>query len=141
MRLRLFAIALALGSVACSSGGGGSAPAAGDAPRPSSRGSQNLITEAEILQLGQGLENAFDIVERLRPSMLRSRASTFGSQRTGEEILVVAFVDDVRLGEVTNLRTIPRLQVREIRYISATDATQRWGTGYGSGAIQVISKK
>lgn len=139
MRTRILATLLLAGfAVACSGGTGASS--AGGAPRPA-RGGQNLITEGEIAELGQGLENAFDIVERLRPTMLRSRAATFGTSQTGEAIAVIAYVDDVRLGDTSNLRTVPRLQIREIRYVNATDATQRWGTGHGSGVIQVISRR
>ncbi|MGQ0766411.1 MAG: hypothetical protein ACT4OZ_12180 [Gemmatimonadota bacterium] len=140
MRTRILAALLLVlaFSTACSGGGGTSS--AGSVPRPV-RGGQNLITEGEIAELGQGLESAFDIVERLRPTMLRSRAATFGTSQAGEAIAVIAYVDDVRLGETGNLRTVPRLQVREIRYVNATDATQRWGTGHGSGVIQVISRK
>jgi len=87
------------------------------------------------------MESAFDIVQRLRPAMLRSRTSTFGSDNQGQQVPVVVYSDDVRLGTVENLRTIPAMQVREIRYISATDATQRWGTGHSSGAIQVVTKR
>jgi hypothetical protein len=141
MRARLFISLIALGTVGCSSGGGGSAASAADGAARPARGSQNLITEAEIAQLGQGLETAFDLVERLRPSMLRSRASTFGNSQAGEAILVMAYVDDIRQNQVSDLRTVPRAQVKEIRYVSATDATQRWGTGHSSGAIHVITKK
>jgi len=78
--------------------------------------------------------------------MMRSRASTFGAMRSdgtqgGQSVNVVVYLDDVRLGEVTTMRNVTAMSVKEIRYLSATDATQRWGTGHGSGAIQVISKK
>jgi hypothetical protein len=129
------AVALA----ACSSGGGSASGTASSAQVR--RGGQNLITSDEITQSGAGMETAFDIVQRLRPTMLRSRATTFGSNNQGQQVPVVVYSDDVRLGTVENLRTIPATQVREIRYISATDATQRWGTNHSSGAIQVITKR
>lgn len=110
------------------------------------RGGSNLITQSEISAVIGQVENAYDLVEKLRPQMMRSRASTFGAVREdgtqgGQQITVQAFVDDIRLGELTNLRTVPATTVHEIRYISATDATQRWGTGYMSGVVQVITKK
>ena len=129
--------------LACSSSGGGGAATGG--ATTVRRGSSTLITSDEIEAAGAGVENAFDIVQKLRPTMMRSRAVTFGTPRAdgtqgGESINVIAYVDEIRLGEVGNLRTVPATQVREIRYISATDATQRWGTGHGSGVIQVITK-
>lgn len=66
------------------------------------------------------------------------RARDPGSPRVG----VVAYVDDVRLGDLEQLRTVQRGTVREIRYIrGATDATTRWGTGHSNGVIQVIVKR
>jgi hypothetical protein len=143
MGIRRFFLLGVTAALACSSGGGGATTGATTTVR---RGSSTLITSEEIAALGAGAENAFDIVQKLRPSMMRARASTFGTPRAdgsqgGESINVVAYVDEIRLGEVGNLRTVPATQILEIRYISATDATQRWGTGHGSGAIQVITKK
>jgi hypothetical protein len=138
---------LVLGSALVMAGcaGGGSSATSGS-PRPVTRNS-NLITQQEIAQ-GQ-YSTALDIVQSLRPEMMRTRASTLSnpSTRTGisaetaSSINVVVFSDDTRLGEVGSLASIPAGTVQEIRYINARDATTRWGTGYGSGVIQVITKK
>ncbi|MGQ0649606.1 MAG: hypothetical protein ACT4P7_18795 [Gemmatimonadaceae bacterium] len=138
-----------IAAIGCSSGGAASTSGAttgSTASAAARRGSATLITQQEIAAAGAGMENAFDIVERLRPSMMRSRASTFGTPRSdgtqaGASINVLAYVDEIRLGELSNLRTVPATQILEIRYISATDATQRWGTGHGSGVIQVVTRK
>ena len=73
--------------------------------------------------------------------MTRPRGSGFGANNQAEQIPVLVYVNEVRLGMVEDLRTIPTTQVQEIRYISATDATQRWGTGHSSGVIQVITRR
>lgn len=138
MRKGLLVFAAIATLAACSSGSGS---ASGTASTPIRRGGQNLITADEITASGAGLETAFDIVQRLRPSMLRPRTSSFGTNNQAQQVPVVVYSDDVRLGTVENLRTIPATQVHEIRYISATDATQRWGTNHSSGAIQVITKR
>jgi hypothetical protein len=127
-------------AAACSSGGGSSPAAAPGAPR-AARGGPNLITDAEIAQGAAGVQNALEIVERLRPSMLRARPSSTFGQGTAPAEGVLVYVDEVKLGDVNNLRNVPSSQIREIRFISATDATQRWGTGHGSGVIQVITKR
>lgn len=132
---RLVAATLVL--AACSSGGASADPGA----TSSRRGGQNLITAEEIAGSGAGLENALEIVLRLRPSMTRPRGSGFGVNNQAEQIPVLVYVNDVRLGMVDDLRTIPTTQVHEIRYVSATDATQRWGTGHSSGVIQVITRR
>ena len=101
------------------------------------RGTSNLITESEVASMLGQADNAYDLVDRLRPTMMRARANT----QQGEAIPVKAAVDDRLLGDLTQLRTVPASQVKEIRYLSGTDATQRWGTGFISGAIQVITKR
>lgn len=141
MQLKALAIVCAtIAALACSSSGSAPSASSGTARR----GSANLITEQEIQSLGAGAETALDIVERLRPAMLRTRPSTFGnsqSESARESTNVKAYVDEISLGDASNLRGVPAVQVKEIRYLSATDATQRWGTGFGSGVIQVITKK
>lgn len=131
-------IALALATPLASCGGGG-AQAAGAAPRPV-RGSLNLITSAEVEAAGNDAINAYDLVQRLRPAMMRPRNQT-GVNGEGNVFGVVAYADDVVLGDVEQLRSIMRATVREIRHISASDATTRWGTGHSQGVIQVIIKR
>ena len=132
-------IALALVTPLASCGGGG-AQAAGTSPRPV-RGSLNLITSAEVEAAGNDAINAYDLVQRLRPAMMRPRNQTAGNTGEGTVFGAVAYVDDIRLGDLEQLRTVMRATVREIRYISASDATTRWGTGHSNGVIQVIIKR
>ena len=118
------------------------ATASTTAARPAARrGSANLITEEEIAGSGRQFASAFEIVEALRPSMMRARGSSGGSASSGENSNVMAFVDEIKLGELSQLRGIGASEVKEIRYISATDATTKWGTGYMNGVIQVIRRK
>ena len=53
---------------------------------------------------------------------------------------VVVYVDNTRMGGPATLAQIPITDVKEIQYLNGTDATQRYGTGHGSGAIIVIRK-
>ena len=120
---------------ACGGGAGSSGTAAqpGTSPRPV-RGSADIITEAEI---NAGIyQNALEVVQSLRPNMTRPRGST-----SQGPVPVVLFVDDVRLGELNGLINSPANRVREIRYIGASDATTRYGTGVGSGVILVTTKR
>lgn len=133
----VIALTLAATVAAC---GASSAPAAGAAPRPI-RGSLNLITSAEVESAGNDVVNAYDLVQRLRPGMMRARNLTAGNTGDGNVFGVIAYVDDIRLGDVEQLRTVMRATVREIRYIGALDATTRWGTGHSNGVIQVLIKR
>lgn len=115
-------------------------PSSGAVPRPV-RGSLNLITSAEVETAGNNVISAYDLVQSLRPGMMRPRNQTAGNTGEGNVFGVIAYVNDVRLGDPEQLRTVMRATVREIRYISATDATTRWGTGHSNGVIQVIIKR
>jgi len=140
------ALLVAAGCSSGSGGAGGGGTAAAAAPRPAS-GSSTLITQEEIAR-GQ-YATALDIVENLRPSMMRPRASTLSNTTSSSglsydaatSVSVVVFADEVRMGDLRTLSNIPATTVQEIRYINSRDATTRWGTGYGSGVIQVITKK
>jgi hypothetical protein len=115
-------------------------PAAARVARPP-RGSSNLITSAEIEAASPDILNAYQLVERLRPMMMRPRNLSAGNVGDGNVFGVVAYVEEVRVGDVESLATVMRATVREIRYIGATDATTRWGTGHSNGVIQVVLKR
>ena len=106
-------------------------------PKQVKRGGSNLILEGEIAAAPD--ENAFDLVQRLRPSMLRPRAPAGSPEGEGGGIVV--YLDNVRLGGTEALRNVQRQTVREIRFLNAGDATMRWGTGHPSGAILVTTAR
>jgi hypothetical protein len=118
--------------VACGGGGSGTASQPTNAPR-TVRGPADLITEAEI-NAGTNYQNALEVVQYLRPQMLRPRSGA-GAQA------VVLYLDDVRMNDLNGLSTVPTNRVREIRFINARDATTRWGTGHDSGVILVTTKR
>ena len=147
-----------LGLVGCGGGAttagapaGTPAPAAATATAPATtaparvtrppRGSSSLITSAEIEAAAPDILNAYQLVERLRPMMMRPRNLTAGNVGDGNVFGVVAYVEEVRLGDLESLGSVMRATVREIRYIGATDATTRWGTGHSNGVIQVVLKR
>lgn len=126
---RAFLVALGLAAVGC--GGGGSGTAAQPATEArTSRGSANLITEAEIS--ASSYQNALEVVQNLRPAMMRPRPG-------GGPVML--YLDDVKMMDLNGLSTVPSGRIREIRYISAQDATTRWGTGHASGVILVTTKR
>ena len=123
---------LALVVMACGGGGGGASQPS-TASRPV-RGPADVISEAEI---NAGVyQNALEVVQSLRPNMMRPRGSTGQGP-----VPVVLFVDDVRMVDLNGLATVPATRIKEIRYINARDATTRWGTDVGSGVILVTTKR
>jgi TonB-dependent Receptor Plug Domain len=127
MRMRAIIVAGLLAGVAgaCSAG----RPGAGPAPRRSS-----VITRAELDRVPGA--SVFDAVQQLRPTWLsRPTAPTLNGDNP-----VMAYVDGQQFGTVADLRGLPTEQVERIEFISASDATTRFGTGHPSGAILVTTK-
>lgn len=118
----VLALFLALSLGACASGGGSEAESG---PRRSS----NRLTTEELETVSQF--DLYTAVSRLRPQWLRS-----GSRGTLPGVILngspqpggVEFLRNLRAGEVTGLQ-----------FMSAADATTRYGTGYPSGAILVTT--
>ena len=123
--------AMALMLVACSGGGTGTTAQPNTQSR--SRGSSDVITEAEIRS--SVYQNALEVVQSLRPAMMRPRQGGANAQA------IMFYLDGVRMSELNGLSTIPAERVREIRFINARDATTRWGTGHDSGVILVTTKR
>jgi hypothetical protein len=127
MRMKAIVVAGLLGVVAgaCTSG----KPGVGPAPRRS-----NVITRAELDRVPGA--SAFDAVQQLRPTWLsRPTAPTLGGDNP-----IMAYVDGQQFGTAADLRNLPTEQVERIEFISAADATTRFGTGHPSGAILVTTK-
>ncbi len=122
--------------------------AAAPAKKPP-KGRANLITEEEIAYLGGTVQTAYGIISRLRPAMLRVRSNNSSSSGNGtnngmldtgsNEIMV--YLDNQKMGGVRSLEEITLSMIKEIRSLSASDATTLFGTGNASGAIQIIGKR
>jgi hypothetical protein len=100
-----------------------------------------VITESEIVARASEASNALQIVQKLRPQMLRSRGRVSPNDTSGEASLPKVIVDDVAYGTIESLANLNASQVREIKYMNAADATTKWGTGYMGGVIIVVTKK
>jgi hypothetical protein len=137
---RIFGASLIVLAAGCASSGASGAPAATAAgsaaqqSRGTQRSSRDLITAEELATVD--VQNAYQAVQRLRPNFLQRRGTTSMTQQAD----IVVYVDNNRMGGPTTLQQIPTNEVKEIRYLSATDATQRYGTGHAAGAIVVTRK-
>jgi hypothetical protein len=121
-RAMLFVSALLLGLTACASGGGTARPAGANA---------NRIVRAELDAFG-GQADAYQAVQRLRPRWLQVRSGVGNT-------VAVLYVDGGRRGPVTELRSLRPTEIQRMEYMSASDATTRFGTGHSGGAILVTS--
>ncbi len=98
-----------------------------------------LITTAEIDSSNQ--RNAYDVVERLRPSWISrartSKVSVFSGDTTG---MVAVYLDDLRQGNIEALKEIPVAQIGSIQWLDAASARATlpgMGMEIISGAIVV----
>lgn len=125
-RLPLPALLVVL-TVGCASG-----------PHPSGSGSaRNVLTSEQLSEPSILNMNAHQAIQRLRPRWLQSRSSGAGGTRTEP----VVFLNGSRYGAVSTLRSIRVSAVESMRYLSAGDATTRWGTGFDGGVILITSRR
>ena len=113
---------LVLAATGCASSGGGS------------RGGNPNVLSTEDLQDFQEL-NADEAIRRLRPAWLRPRGA--GTSRA----VPVLYVDGMRRGSLDELSALRVSQVESMRYLSASEATTRFGTNNLGGAILVSTRR
>jgi hypothetical protein len=82
-----------------------------------------------------GNQNAYTIVQRLRPRWLSPR--TQGTISNPEPSFAQVYLDNLRFGPIDALYRIDATQIDRIEYLSGLDATTRFGTGHDGGAIIV----
>lgn len=99
--------------------------------------SSDPITGEEIQQISA--TDAYQVVEQLRPRWLRFRGRvSLQNPRAGEPLV---YLDGLRHGRTESLRGISTDWIAEIRYLTAADATTRFGTGHPGGVILVSTRR
>ena len=126
-RQMIFTFAAACGLTAltagCASGGAGG--------ERSTRRDPNVITAEELADYTN--LTCLEVVRRLRPRWLQSR---------GAEQNPVVYQDGARIGSADRvLGNFSVNDVQSIRYRDASDATTRYGTGHGAGAIEISTRR
>lgn len=114
----------------------GDPAAAQDSPaaKPKVKRQPNVIVVEEIDAIRTEVNTARDLVQRLRPGLLRQCGQRHPhANRPGRRGW------DPRVG-VGALAEISAMMVREIRYLNAADASIQFGTGYDGGAILVFTR-
>ena len=120
--LLLATFALTVGLAGCASGGGDT----DGTPRRST----NRIVREELVPLQQ--LDCYQAIQRLRANWLRTRG---GSQ---PQIMV----DGSRqAGGLDVLRSYRAADIDEMQFVSGTDATTRYGTGYDGGVILLTTRR
>ena len=137
-RREVFALGAIVALAACGGGGGAAGASAARTAASSARGSENVIVAGEIA--ASCATNAMEAIRQLRPAMLRGRGSA-GMEGGSSADQIVVYVDNIKSGGLEALVPISAISIKEIRFLSAADATTRFGTGTPSGAILVTTKK
>ena len=101
----------------------------------STRGSRDVITREELMTQERG--SAYDAVARLRPRWLQSRG--VGSVTSPTRDTPRVYVDGQLYGDVNSLHQIDMRDIQQLRYMSASDATTRYGTNHTAGAIIITT--
>ena len=118
-------VALSLALSACASSGG-----------TATRRNRDVLTQEELaLEPGRSL---LETIEALRPEWLRVRTNRTFVGPT----LISVIVDGVRQTDGGSaLRTFRTSQAERLEYMSASDATTRYGVDMAGGAILVTLKR
>ena len=126
-RLMLAAFALMIGLAGCASGSGGSGSSGSSS---GSSSGPNRLTAADLVN--QQELDLYDAIRQLRGRWLTSRGR--GTPR-------VVVDGSPRQSGIDELRSLRVSDVQEIEFLSASNATTRFGTGYDAGAILVTTRR
>lgn len=115
--LLAFGLSAALAACATSGSGGSSGP----------RRNANRITTEELTDVST--LSALDAIRRLRPQWLQ-----------GNRARAVVVHDGARVGDQSYLENVAASSIGSMRFMTASDATMQYGTGFPNGAIVLTSR-
>ncbi len=113
----------------------GPAPVSND---PYSGRNRNVLLLDEIGGSRSLGATAYDVIAQLRPEYLRNRGTV--SIKNNVQATAVVYVDGTKFGELESLRSVSAEHIFRIDYMSASDATTRFGTDHTGGAIVITTK-
>lgn len=118
-------------------GAGAPTAATSSTATTSARGGDVLLAR-EIQESTFADRSLYEVVQKLRPHFLRSRA--IGNLRGQAGRPVVVYVNRQNQGGVDVLRTISAAHVERVEYMSGVEATTKLGMEAAGGAILVTLK-
>jgi hypothetical protein len=95
----------------------------------------NVLTREEIA--ASHVYNAYDAVATLRPAFFHSHGPT--TLQPGDTGQPKVYLNHMLFGDIESLRSLDVSGIREIHFYSASEASNRFGLGNVSGAIEVIT--
>jgi hypothetical protein len=105
-------------------------------PRP--RRNANVIGRDELADPSLQGVTGLEAVRRLRPTFLSNRgAISIGNPTAG---VVKVSIDGSTIGPLDDLDRIRTNEIRSIRYLSASDATQRFGIAADGSPVILVER-
>ena len=99
---------------------------------------REVLTAAEIV--ASRVTDVYQAVTQLRPEFLRRRSANVVATPSAS-VRVAVYVDEMPFGTSESLRYIPLDRVRQIRYVSSTEANLLFGGSHPAGVIVVTTLK
>ena len=113
---------------------------AGCSSATTSRGTEtrgsNVLSGAQLTATNSS--SLYDALAKLRPEWLSSRGPSSASDPTPTAASV--FMGGTLLGKTDELRLIRVIDVTEVRYWNAGQASARFGMGHPRGVIEIVRK-
>ncbi len=98
---------------------------------------QNVLEPDEYE--GTSTSDVLSLIQRYRPNWLVTRGQISIMDQTAGEVHV-AMNGTILTGDVSRLRDYRAMDVKVLRFLSAGDAQQRYGSGHGGGVIEMWMK-
>ena len=98
--------------------------------------SRNVVTQAQLAATNS--ETIYDAINKLHPEWLSSRGPTSVTDAT--PTLASVYLNGTMLGKADVLRDLRLLDVSEVRYWDAGQASARFGMGHPRGVIELTRK-
>jgi hypothetical protein len=96
----------------------------------------NFITQEQLAATKHS--NLYDAIYAIRPTFFRSRGRS--SLDPAIQEFPAVYQDGQRFGELAVLRTMSPEGVRSVRYLTAPEATTRYGMNHTAGVIEVTTR-
>jgi hypothetical protein len=135
----LWACLLLLATSACAKN---PAPSDSTAAAPAATRNREVITRDELVAPGVGALSVLDAVRSLRPQFLTVRAtsSVYVPGTIDDEAgQVHSSLDGSKVGPLNDLATIRASAVRQIRYLTAAAAHEKFGQASHQGPVIVVT--
>lgn len=122
-------VALVVGSVgACSMSSSGQTASSSD---------RNTVSREELAATNSA--TVYEALERVRPQWLNTRGPV--SMTDSQEARPNVYMNGTRVGELEYLREVYVVDVRELRFWPAGEASARFGMGNPRGVIEIIPRR